>query len=83
MNVTDNALKIMLRRAESELTLIELFAWDFYFEPRENMTGSAHHPCMKAPDNPALTWSMAPDYRRLLEAISKIRAVRESISARL
>ena len=83
MKVTDNALKIMLRRAESELTLIELFAWDFYFEPRENMSGSGHHHCLKAPDNLALTWDMAPDYRRLLEAISKFRAVRESICDRL
>jgi hypothetical protein len=83
VKVTDNALKIMLRRAEAELTLIELFAWDFYFEPRENMSGSGHHPSIWAPDNLALTWNMAPDYRRLLEAISKIRAVRESISDRL
>ena len=81
MNVTNNALKIMLHKIEMELTVIELFAYAVYSEPRYFQ--SEHHSCMYSPDNPAFTYALDPDYQRCMQAIRRVQALRESISARL
>ena len=81
MKVTDNALKIMLHKIEVELIAIELFAYAVYCEPRDIQ--SEHHSCIYSPDNPAFTYTLDPDYQRCMQAIRRVEALRESISARL
>jgi hypothetical protein len=82
MKVTNNALKIMLRRIETELIVIELFAYAVYCQPRDIQSGE-HHPCIYSPDNPAFSFMLDPDYRRCMQAIRRVESLRESISERL
>ena len=82
MKITNNALRIMLHKIEAELTVIELFAFAAYFQPRDIQSGN-HHSCIYSPDNPAFTYTLDPDYQRCMQAIRRVEALRESISARL
>jgi hypothetical protein len=82
MDITNNALKIMLHKIETELTVIELFAYAVYCQPRDIQSGE-HHPSIYSPDNPAFTYTLDTDYQRCLQAIIRVEALRESISERL
>lgn len=81
MKITDNGLRIMLHKIEAELIFIELFAYHMYFEPRA--IESEHHRCIPDEDNPAFSYQLDPDYRRLRQAIRRVEALRGEVSERL
>jgi hypothetical protein len=81
MNVTNNALKIMLHRIEIELTVIELFAYTCYFANPELSGAQA---VLGPLGGNAQVYALSrADYRRCLQAIRRVEALRGGISARL